>query len=419
MSTQTSPIPRPSPARVLSSGWVQGGLALIAVAVAPYLVSKGFSNQWLNILLFVEIYLILSLGLNLVVGFTGLLDLGYVIFMATGAVVAVWLCGLRRDETGFDWPIGNTGDVAGELVFGFDGAIVPILLICGAVCAVVGVLRGIPTLRVRGDYFAIVTLGFAEIFFETALWDESKVVNFSRLTGGAFGAKLRSTDRPTLLGEKLFWDTPQFYFLVLAAVVVAFVVSHHVNRSRTGRALAAIRLDETAARACGVNVSRYKLVAFALSGFLGGVGGGLFALWTGTVSVKNLDVWQSIMILSCVVLGGMGSIRGVAVGTVILMPLGELLKERLGNFLDSTGLSRLGAVGRFLETHLGDVAIPPEARFLVYGFVLIVVMRYRPQGLLPPVRRGVPLTETEREDHCQGPCDLYSLGAARGGEGAP
>jgi branched-chain amino acid transport system permease protein len=366
----------------------QGIILLLLMIVLPFLVPKGFRQGELSIVLFVEVYLVLALGLNLVVGFTGLLDLGYVVFMATGAVTAVFLAGLRKTADGvYDWPIGINETPVGDLVFGFDGSIFVILLIAGVVCAVLGVLRGIPTLRVRGDYFAIVTLGFAEIMYETALWDETNPLNFTRLTGGAFGAKLASPDRPVLFGERLFWDTPQFYYLTLFVVVLTIFVSHHVNDSRTGRALAAVRLDETAARACGVNVSRYKLIAFGLSGFIGGIGGAMYAVWTGTVAVKSLDVWQSILILCCIVLGGMGSIRGVVFGTVVLMSLGEILRE-----------------------DIGGISIPPEARFLIYGLLLILVMRFRPQGILPANRRGKPLPPSRERELREGECALYTLG---------
>ena len=368
------------------AGKVQGLLLVLLIGLIPAFAGKGFSAELTNVVLFVEIYLILALGLNLVVGFTGLLDLGYVVFMSTGAVLTVFMCGLRSGPDGYDWPIANDADITGDLVFGFDGSIFPILLLAGCVTAVLGVLRGIPTLRVRGDYFAIVTLGFAEIVFELGLWDDSNWINFTRITGGAFGAKLGSPDRPLLFGEKLYWNTPHFYFLVLFVVVVTFIATHHVNRSRVGRALAAVRLDETAAKACGVNVSRSKLVAFALSGFIGGVGGGIYALWAGTVAVKSLDVWQSVLILCCIVLGGMGSLRGVVLGTAVLMSLGEILRQRIGG-----------------------VSIPPEARYLIYGFVLIVVMRFRPQGILPVNRRLRPLSTSEERALSEGPCELYSL----------
>jgi len=369
--------------------FVLGALALVAAVVLPFVT--GFRGTVPNVALFLGIYMILALGLNVVVGFTGLLDLGYVTFLATGAIVAAFLISLTKTTDGVDWAIGVDHDVVGEPLLGWNGSILLILLAAGVVCAFVGVLRGIPTLRVRGDYYAIVTLGFAEILYETALWDDSNLLNVSRVTGGAFGIKLPSSHVPMLFGKKLYYDEPAFYFLVVAAVVLTFLATHHLNRSRVGRALAAIRMDETAARACGVDVNRYKLVAFAVSGFIGGIGGGLYTLWAGTIAVKGLDVWQSILILCGVVLGGMGSIRGTAIGIAGLMCLGEVLRE-----------------------DFGGVSVPPEARFLIYGFLLIVVMRFRPQGLLPPVRRGLPLTDLEHESLRAESSTLFALGDGPG-----
>ncbi len=360
---------------------------LLFVCFLPTLT--GFRGTVPNVVLYVGIYMVLALGLNVVVGFTGLLDLGYVTFLATGAIVAAFLLSLTRTPDGaIDWAIGSNERLAGTPIFANTGGVLLALLAAGVVCAVVGVLRGIPTLRLRGDYYAIVTLGIAEILYETALWDESNLVNFQRVTGGAFGIKLPNTHVPVFLGEKLYWDGPRFYYLVVALVVIAMLVTHHLNRSRVGRALAAIRMDETAARACGVDVSRHKLIAFAVSGFIGGVGGAMYVLWKGgAVAVKSLDVWQSILILCGVVLGGMGSIRGTAIGIAALMGLGELLRE-----------------------DFGGVTIPPEARYLVYGLLLVAVMRFRPQGLLPPVRHGRVLTDDERADLNDGDAPLYALG---------
>ncbi len=385
--------PAPGTSYVSRTDAVFGALALLAAIVFPWLA--GFRGTLPNVALYVGIYMILALGLNVVVGFTGLLDLGYVAFLALGAIVTALLLSLTRTESGIDWAIGVSHDVVGEPLLGFDGAILIILLAAGLACALLGVLRGIPTLRVRGDYYAIVTLGIAEILYETALWDDTNLLNFTRVTGGAFGIKLPSSHVPHLFGQKLYYDQPVFYYLVLALVVSAFLLTHHLNRSRVGRAMAAIRLDETAARACGVDVSRHKLIAFAVSGFVGGIGGGLYTLWSGTVAVKGLDVWQSILILCGVVLGGMGSIRGTAVGIAGLMCLGELLRE-----------------------DFGGVSVPPEARFLIYGLLLIIVMRFRPQGLLPPVRRSRAVTDAEHAALTTGHARLYDLRAPAGAAAA-
>ncbi len=374
-------------------------------------MASGCESRVVNVLLFVAVYAVLALGLNIVVGYTGLLDLGYVTFLATGAIVAFDLLLLVRTPQGLVLRLGEHAAVHGQPVFGFDGSFFVILGIAGAVCALIGVLRGIPTLKLTGDYYAIVTLGIAEIVFLVYL-------NESSFTGGAFGMKLDLIARPSLpwfengrlVWVKAYHDTGAFYLLVLAVLGFTVVLSDRLDRSRIGRAWAAIRLDETAARACGINVSRYKMIAFAVSGFLGGLGGALYAVWAGTVASKSLDIWQSILILCAVVLGGMGSIRGVMLGSLMLFSLRELLRETL----------QIGSL---------ELRVPPEASFLVYGLLLIFVMRFRPQGLLPRATgESVPMTEREERTLLEAPAHLYALGepattgdretAAGGGEEA-
>jgi branched-chain amino acid transport system permease protein len=371
---------------------------------------SGFESRVVNVTLFIAVYAVLALGLNVVVGYTGLLDLGYVTFLATGAIVTFDLLLLVRTPEGLVLRLGENAAIQGQQVFGFDGNILVIMGIAGLVCALIGVLRGIPTLKLTGDYYAIVTLGIAEIIFLVYL-------NESYFTGGAFGMKLDLGARPSLPWFadgggiewiKLYHDTGAFYILAMAVLAFTVILSDRLNRSRVGRAWAAIRLDETAARACGINVSRYKMIAFAVSGFLGGVGGSLYAVWAGTVASKSLDIWQSILILCAVVLGGMGSIRGVLLGSVMLFSLRELLRETIT---------------------IGDLSlrVPPEASFLVYGLLLIFVMRFRPQGLLPRgTGESVPMSEREERVLMEAPPHLYTLGgggepgarAAAGGEEA-
>ncbi|RMD96251.1 MAG: ATP-binding cassette domain-containing protein, partial [Deltaproteobacteria bacterium] len=211
--------------------------------------------------------------------------------------------------------------------------------------------------------YAIVTLGIAEIvylFYYNEAW----------LTGGPFGIKFKAEQLPSLFGEKLYYDTRVFFLLLFVCMCLAVVASYHLRLSRVGRAWSAIRLDETAARSVGIDISFYKMLGFGISGFMGGIGGGLFAVWLGTVAVKDLDVWQSILILCGAVLGGLGSIRGVLLGTAILISLRELLKDPIPLF------------------GLGSFRVPPEASFLVYGLLLILLMRFRPQGLIPPRATG-------------------------------
>ena len=189
------------------------------------------------------------------------------------------------------------------------------------------------------------------------------------------------------MGERLYWDTPQFYFLLFAVLVVTVLIMYRLQYSRVGRAWAAIRLDETAARSCGVNVSRYKLLAFAVSGFVGGVGGSLYAVWLGLVAVRNLEVWQSILILCCIVLGGMGSIKGVILGTALLVAIGEAPRYEL----------------------IEGFKPPEEARFLIYGVLIILLMRFRPQGLLPLKPRRVSVDQTRLNDVKKRPPALFGL----------
>ncbi|RME75263.1 MAG: branched-chain amino acid ABC transporter permease [Planctomycetota bacterium] len=376
-------------ALLLALPWLTGDPA------APSRWLSGCESRVVNVTLFVVVYAVLALGLNIVVGYTGLLDLGYVTFLATGAIVTFDLLLLVRTPEGLALRVGENAGLTGQPVFGFDGSIFVIMLIAGTICALIGLLRGIPTLKLTGDYYAIVTLGIAEIVFLVYL-------NESAFTGGAFGMKLDFAARPTLPwfedGQwrwvKLYHDTGAFYLLALAVLGLTVVLSDRLDRSRIGRAWAAIRLDETAARACGIDVSRYKMIAFAVSGFLGGVGGALYAIWAGTVAAKSLDIWQSILILCAVVLGGMGSIRGVLLGSAMLFSLRELLRETI-------------SVGGL------ELRVPPEASFLVYGLLLIFVMRFRPKGLFP---RGsgesVPVSVREEKELLAAPAHLYTLAPA-------
>ncbi len=329
-----------------------------------------------NVLQLVMVYSVLTLGLNVVLGYTGLLDLGYVTFIATGA----WLTSLFLGALPNPDPSVFVGDR-----LQFDGGYLIVLLACGCVCAVLGVLRGLPTLRLTGDFYAIVTLGIAEILYFV-------LKNEDAWTGGAHTIALPI---PSLFGRKLYWDAPVFYYLALAVLLATVYVMYRLQNSRVGRAWAAIRLDETAARACGIHVGRYRMIAFATSGFFGGIGGSLFMVSLGTLAVANLDIWQSIMVLAAVVLGGTGSIRGVLLGTLILFSLGEVLRPNV--------------VGN---------AIPPESRFLVYGLLLIFLMRFRPQGILPRVAGEKEPNRGEEERMVKEETRLFVFQTVRGAEAA-
>jgi branched-chain amino acid transport system permease protein len=396
---------------------------------------------------------ILALGLNVVVGWTGLLDLGYASFVSIGAfVVSLGLVLTVQQETsypelpltkivltqaqrtltpaaggevvvrqrfdqrfdvvegapavlaalapgstvktiaarhegGFSLPVGDR--VAhGALPFHFPGGYFVLLLLAGCVAAVAGVVRGFPTLRLTGDYYAIVTLGFAEIVWLIT-------ANEDWLTGGAFGIKLAQQYRPVLFGVELYNDTWQYYAITFAALLLTIAACLRLQRSRVGRAWAAIKADETAARASGIDVDRAKMLAFAASGFIGGVGGGLFAIKLGTVPARFFDIWLSILVVASVVLGGMGSVRGALAGSALLMGLGELLRVAS----DASVMSKVRLA-----------PLPPEARFLVYGAILVILMRFRPQGLLPPRAEGPPPTKEQLDALRAGTSPLFTMG---------
>ena len=373
--------------------WTQGGwckrlvhlLPLALVLAAPLLIEPetGLGSVAMDILLKVGVFVILALGLNVVVGYLGLLELGYVTFMATGALIATLGMMTVKTETGWVLPAHTDYLPQGEFMFDFPGGYLVLILIAGLSCGILGVLRGIPTLRLTGDYYAIVTLGLAEIFYLIYR-------NEAWLSGGANGLRLSHPANdltPKLFGETLYYDNWMLYYLVVVIIFLTIFAMFRLQQSRIGRAWAAIRIDETAARACGINVAWSKIIGFGISGFFGGVGGALLCVTSSTLSVNELDVWQSIIVLCAVVLGGMGSIRGVLLGTVILISVGE-----------------------FLRQDIGGVRVPPEARYLVYGLLLLLLMRFRPQGLIPRAPAGHPPSAEEEEEMRRRQTPLYVLG---------
>lgn len=265
------------------------------------------------------LYMLLALGLNIVPGFTGLLDLGYVGFYLVGGYTA----GLLMARLGWSYWI-----------------VLPLAAIHGALW---GLLRGAPTLRLTGDYFAIVTFGFSELLFRI-------VKNEEWLIGGPNGF-VNDIPPPSLFGYELYKYWHQYYH-ILILLVLTIVVVYRLQHSRVGRAWAAIREDERAAESMGINLREYKSLAFAVSAAIGAVGGAFFAQFQVNISAGAFEFWESIFILCMVVLGGMGTIKGSVIGAGILGILGELLREFGGK------------------------------RYLIFGIILILLMRFRPAGLL-------------------------------------
>lgn len=334
------------------------GTALIAIALAalPFVVGAGLGNTWVRVLDFALLYVMLALGLNIVVGMAGLLDLGYIAFYAVGAYLYALLA---SPHFGLHWPVW---------------AILPL----GAVLAgVFGVLLGAPTLKLRGDYLAIVTLGFGEIvrIFMNNLNAPVNITNgpqgIAQIDPIAFGAL--SLAQPLVVFGVSVPPVYLFYYLFLALVLVVIFICLRLEDSRIGRAWVAIREDEIAARACGINTRNVKLLAFAMGASFGGVAGGLFAGFQQFVSPESFGLMESVMVLCMVVLGGMGHIPGVVLGALLLAVLPEALR----------------ALAAPLQQSLfGRTLIDPESlRMLLFGLALVVVMLYRPAGLWPSSTR--------------------------------
>jgi branched-chain amino acid transport system permease protein len=323
-----------------------GWIAIAALlAVLPYLVGPVISR----ILGTVGIFLLLGLGLNIVVGYAGLLDLGYVAFFSVGAYFTAVLTGGQRNTfTGFQPPAFGA-----HLSFYLA---IPIVVVAAAL---IGVLIGAPVLRLRGDYLAIVTLGFGEI---------ARVIFGSTWAKGLFGGSAGMTAiTKAPIGSFQFQDDPRhFYYLALAFCLLAIYVSWRLQDSRIGRAWNAMREDEQVANAMGINTVRYKLLAFAMGGAIGSIGGALFAVSIGSLTIATFQIIVSITALAIIILGGMGSIPGAILGAGVLIGLPLLLSEF------------------------------EDYQLLIYGAVLVGIMLLRPQGLVPSVRRSRELQEEER-----------------------
>jgi branched-chain amino acid transport system permease protein len=268
--------------------------------------------------------MVLALGLNVVPGFTGLLDLGYVGFFGIGAYTAGLL------TVYYQWSLW---------------LVLPLAALNGAVW---GILRGAPTLRLSDDYFAIVTFGFSELIIlviKNELW----------LTRGPMGVP--GIARPDFFGIVLNQPWQTYYLIFFFLLLVLWTVVR-IRSSRLGRAWFAIREDEIAAECVGVNVARYKIIAFALSAAIGALAGAFYARWFRFIHPDMFKFWESILILCLIVFGGMGSITGALVGALVLIPLTEILR----------------------------IVLPSEfssARYLIFGLLIVVMMRWRPAGLLP------------------------------------
>jgi len=335
--------------------WIGVALIAIALVVLPFALAS-VGTTWVRITNLAILFVMLALGLNIVVGFAGLLDLGYIAFYAVGAYVYALLSSPH---------------------FGIYLPFWVILPIGAVVACIFGVLLGAPTLKLRGDYLAIVTLGFGEII-RIFLNNLDSPVNITNGPKGIIGIRpfaigeFSFNTRETIFGLE-FSGPIKYYYILLAILLLIIVVNLRLQNSRIGRAWEAVREDEIAARAMGINTRNVKLLAFAMGASFGGIAGGMFSAIQGFISPESFILIESIMVLSMVVLGGMGNVWGVVLGAVLLSFVPEILRY---------------TVAPVQEALIGEVIIEPEViRMLLFGLALVLMMLFRPAGIWPSAVR--------------------------------
>jgi branched-chain amino acid transport system permease protein len=363
--------------------------ALIPTIIAIVAITYPFYNDSLadmklfgaypdvNTAVIMGVYVIMAIGLNIVVGYAGLLDLGYVAFYAVGAYTCAWFASVQFAHRNVH--VGATG--VSSSTPGIHINIWLLLLIAGMVTAVIGILIGLPTLRLRGDYLAIVTLGFGEILPQVANNGDS--LGGFNLTNGPNG--ITPIDAPGIFGISFqegsgsFFTGPRLYFwFVLLLVAITAFCSLRLRDSRLGRAWIAIREDETAAAAMGVPLMRTKTWAYATGAFFGGVAGAYFASFKSSTFPNDFSFNISAFILSMVILGGMGNVWGVMFGAAFLA------------YLNQEGLAN---IGHSINQTFGTNFEVPLYQFGIYGAIIVAVMLIRPEGLIPSQRRQAELHE--------------------------
>src|SRR5580704_13240179 len=325
--------------RLLPYAWV------LLIPLVP-LVDRNAAH--INFLADAGAFMLLALGLNIVVGFAGLLDLGYAAFFAIGSYAYAMLASPQFNIHVPFWVM---------------------LFVASAIAAVFGILLGAPTLRLRGDYLAIVTLGFGEIVPQTFL-------NLTQYTNGPNG--ISSLDQPSIFGHSFGFSATPYYYVLLGLIALAILIAANLQNSRLGRAWMAIREDELAARHMGINTTTTKLAAFALGASFSGLAGVAYAAKLDLVSPDQFQFNVSVLVLSMLVLGGMGNITGVIVGSFVLSFVNSFLLPQSTSLAHAAGLSWLDFT---------------NYRFLLYGAILVLMMLFRPEGLIPSRQRRAELRD--------------------------
>jgi branched-chain amino acid transport system permease protein len=383
-----------------------GRLVLLGLVVIAFPFVDNFTQLgWTSLIIFSLIYVLLGMGLNIVVGYAGLLDLGYAAFFAIGAYTTGILSSQQDNITLNFWLV---------------------IWIAAAVAAVAGILLGAPTLRLRGDYLAIVTLGFGEIipviflnltnvtikepltcwiipgverlFGATSKLSCNVIANNLNLTNGDLG--INPIGRPALpfIGTFTSNNTVPWFFLIILIILLAIFGINRLRDSRLGRAWMAIREDELAASQMGIDPVRTKLLAFSMGATFSGFGGAFYGAYIAGVFPGAFQFSTSIIILCAVILGGIGNIYGVIVGGLVIETADRLflpaLKDFFTNLMNHSVLPAL-ASQKTLHDIVAQNANPILYRYLLFGLVLVIMMAVRPEGLIPNAQRRMELHEAE------------------------
>jgi branched-chain amino acid transport system permease protein len=361
-------------------GWWLAAIVIVLALVYPFLVETlrvlplvGDFVPRTGSVVVMLVFTMMAVGLNVVVGYAGLLDLGYVAFYAAGAYMAGWFASLQFEQVTFHFGSSVPNDQPGIHI-----SMWLILLLAGAFTLIVGILIGLPTLRLRGDYLAIVTLGFGEIIPQFVRNADEEGLGFD-LTNGTFGiAPIDSI----AVGDFVFRAESNrndlHYWTACALLLLVVYCCVRLRDSRLGRAWIAIREDETAAAAMGVPLMRTKTWSYAIGAFFGGVAGAYYASFKAGAFPADFFFNISVFLLCMVILGGIGSIWGVILGGMIL------------GYLNIEGLATIGS--KLQETNIIEFD-PTKYQFGIYGLIIVIMMLFRPTGLIPERRHKIELEE--------------------------
>jgi branched-chain amino acid transport system permease protein len=351
-------------------------IVFLAAIILPFFFDTG--APFLQDCVTALAYVVMALGLNIVVGFAGLLDLGYVAFFAIGAYTMGWF------GSGFLSKVGHgkgihilVSGLAAQLP-GLHVNFVIVLVIAVIFASIAGVVIGLPTLRLRGDYIAIVTLAFGEIIGRVAINGDSIVIGGQPFTAGRQGiTPVDPIDLP-IIGRFGLLELKPWYYFALVLVALVLFVNFRLRDSRLGRAWIALREDEVAAVAMGVPSVKTKLQAYATGAAFGGIAGAFLGSFLNTVNADQFQYYVSILVLAMIILGGVGSIWGVVLGAIVL------------SFVNTWFIP---SVLNSIPGHFGSSFDMTQITFGIYGFLLLIMMLLRPQGLLPERRHKMELAE--------------------------